>query len=125
MDTVIFIVTVCSPLVAGVLALVVWRFYREECRRSDARIAALTEMALGEPDLDTKRSIAPAPVVRRPAVQQPPAPPPQPIVARTVTPPLSIAPPRVVDPPPAGRRLDAPTARTRVQASLDLPLHAG
>ncbi len=125
MEALLFIITVCSPLLAGVLALVVWRFYREECRRSDARIAALTEMALGEPDLDAKRSIAPAPSVTRPAIAPPAAPQPPPVVAQTVTP-LSIAPSRVprVDPPQAQRGVDPPAARPRVQPALDLPLHA-
>lgn len=57
MDTVLILITGLSLALAGVMALLVWTMVREEQRRSDARVAALMDLAGGEPD--------PLPVVRR------------------------------------------------------------
>ncbi|PYR61841.1 MAG: hypothetical protein DMF85_01210 [Acidobacteria bacterium] len=70
MDTTLVIVTLVSLAIAVGLGVVVWRFYREDRRRTDARIAALTELAL-EPE--THRHLPePQPVERDRGFRLPP-----------------------------------------------------
>jgi hypothetical protein len=91
MDTVLMAVTLISLGIATALAVVVMRLLRDERRRSDARIAALTELAeepesLAEGPAHTER---PAPAPRREpaaAMSIRPEPAPAPVSAPVVAP---------------------------------------
>jgi hypothetical protein len=101
MEIMLLMLATVSPVIAGALAIVVWRFYRAESRRVDAQIAALTELALVP---------GPSSVVPRPESR----------VAESRVPSPE---PRVPSRAPVAPRVE-PTPRPHAQAAVDLPLHA-
>lgn len=59
MDTTLVTVTLLSLAMAGTLTIVVWRVLRDERRRAEARVAALTQMATHPMERSASVSIAP------------------------------------------------------------------
>jgi hypothetical protein len=60
MDTTLVTVTLLSLAMASTLTMVVWRLLRDERRRSEARVAALTQMASHPVDRPHSARMAPA-----------------------------------------------------------------
>ena len=63
MDTTLVIVTILSMGMAAALSAIVWRLLRDERQRSEARIAALTEVSRLGPPVSPQRPAAPAKAV--------------------------------------------------------------
>ena len=59
MDTTLVTVTLLSLAMAGTLTIVIWRVLRDERRRAEARVAALTQMATHPMERSASISIAP------------------------------------------------------------------
>jgi hypothetical protein len=60
MDTTLISVTLLSLAMAGTLSIVVWRLLRDERRRSEARVAALAQMATHTTERTTTSRVASA-----------------------------------------------------------------
>jgi hypothetical protein len=113
MDTTLVTVTILSMGMAAALSVIVWRLLRDERRRSEARVAALTEAAR------TIDGAIVAPVRHAPAPK------------RDAVPVRDAIPTRDASGPSERPRVDGPglSERPRVEgrrsSADDLPLHAG